>query len=148
MTMGVTFHPGDFPLILQGLSTPPTPPSEDSTPPDLHIRISATHNLRVLPLSQASPRQPSPAQQVRTLGGTLPLTCAGFYSSAFCGCCGGSLRRWKRQLSEASLPERSRPGLQGPPAQARFPDCGSLGKYRFPSHFLVPLEEREQAPKA
>lgn len=93
------------------------------------------------------PTKPRPAC-VRTLGGTLPLTCAGFYSSVFCGCCGGFLRRWKRRLSEVSLPGRSRLGPRGPPAQARFPDCGSLEKYRFPSHFLVPLEERKQVPKA
>lgn len=72
---------------------------------------------------------------------SLPLTCVGFYSFVFYGCCGGSLRKWK-QPSGVSLPAQIRPDPQGPPGWAHFPDCGSLEKYRFPSHFLAPLEGR------
>lgn len=69
---------------------------------------------------------------------TSDQSCAGFYSFAFYGCCDDSLWRWKKQPSEVSLPAQIHPDPQGPPGWARFPDCGSLEKCHFPSHFLAP----------
>lgn len=81
-------------------------------------------------------------------GRSLPLTCVGFYSFVFYGCCDGSLRKQKQQPSEASLPAQIRPDPQGPPGWAHSPDCGSLEKYHFPSHFLAPLEGINKSPKS
>lgn len=79
---------------------------------------------------------------------SLPLTCAGFYSFAFYGCCDDSLWRWKKQPSEVSLPAQIHPDPRGPPGWAHFPDCGSLEKCHFPSHFLAPLEWGNTRPQS
>lgn len=77
----------------------------------------------------------------------VPLTCVDFCSSVFCGCCGGSQTKWRKQLSGASPPAQTHPALQHPPGWAHSPDCESLEKCHFPCHCLAPLE-RDKGERA